>query len=370
MSGKGIITGVTGFGDCQHWLDQYLNDLEDGVEPYAVMFELGACGGDYVTTRLRNSAWYMTPPEGWARLGALYVPPHLDVSFHSRQYDGLGDGGEPNPQGVLRVRGERLMTDVAGDAGHQYSQWLVDGGEQDDVLRGASHAHIPGHIDGVSPGTPAVLTFAGDGVPAAAKARGSVASDRRATDGTVESVSVRRHRTWQQVQLDSCAGVHPLRVAGVELERYRSGTEYCDQLMAAHCRTEDGLRNPVCQCLVEQRRLPHGVSAKSFGAACQHSTDDDMQYATKRMRELEAHGEAACLVDVAKHQDDFLRLGHTSVTCDGGRYHFDLVNERHEDRRHAHMYAAFAGVAVALLAALLAWMLLQWSRSAQRPTTT
>jgi hypothetical protein len=362
---KNTISGVTGFGDCQHWLHHYLNDLEDGVEPYAVLFELGACGGDHVSTRLRNTAWRMTPPDGWARLGALYVPPHLDVTFASRQYDGLADGGEPNAQGVLRVRGERLMTDVAGDAAHQYSQWLAADGDQDDVLRGASHANIPGHIDGVSPGTPAVLTWSGDGVPAAAKARGGSAGARRATDGTVESVSVSRRRAWRQVQLDSCAGRQPLRVGGVEVERYRGGGEFCDQLMASHCRTEEGLRSAECRCLAEQRHMPHGVSAKSFGPTCQHAVADDERYVTKRMLELESHGETACRTDVAAHQDDFLRLEHTSVTCDGGRYHFDLVGERHEDRRHVGMYVAFAGVAAALLLILLVWMIWQWSRSAR-----
>lgn len=316
--------------DCQHFFDTYLNDLEDGVEPYVVLFEKFACGGEHFSLRLKNGQLSSIMPDWQGLLGSLHVPKHIDLIFKSKQIEDHLDG-EPSHEGTYQLTGTTLV-DVHSDLSTRYATWShpEDVRIHPDVTHPTVLMH-PGEVDGVSPGTPVVLSFRSSDTliddVLKYKPKENFKSERTsvATDGTIDRLQTRRNREWKEVQFDSCTGTEPLIVAGQEINRYKPGSEFCTQFVRRIC-NEDPKNREQCACHQEQRELPLELSAVDFGQRCQQAA-----YIPPELKETQFNG--PCDEAIQKHSDALDRMGYVDVHCRGETYNVDEVLEAHESRR-------------------------------------
>lgn len=338
--------------DCQHFFDTYLNDMEDGVEPYVVLFKEHACGGDHFSLRLKNGQVSSVNPSWVGLVGSLHVPKHIDLVFRSKQLESHLDG-EPSHEGTYKVTG-RTLVDVHSDLSTRYALWGLPEDVEGNLPRVAMH---PGETDGVSPGTPVVLSFRSSDTlideVLQKKPRENFKSERTvvATDGTISRMHTRRNKEWDEVRFESCTGVEPLVISGQDIRRYQPGSEFCTDFVRKVC-----IHNPhgrdQCSCHQEQKELPHELSPVDFGQRC-HRADEHGLYVPPELAEIRYKG--SCEEAIREHSDVLDRMGYADIHCRGETYHVDQVLENKSSVHVVPLVLVCLTIALILMTVLVAF---------------
>jgi len=338
--------------DCQHFFDTYLNDVEDGVEPYVVLFQNHACGGDHFSMRLKNGQVSSVNPSWQGLVGSLHVPKHIDLVFRSKQLEAHLDG-EPSHEGTYKITGTTLV-DVHSDLSTRYALW----GLPEDVDSTLPRVHMhPGETDGVSPGTPVVLSFRSSDTllddALTFKPKENFKSERTATatDGTIESMHTRRNKEWDEVRFESCTGTEPLIVAGQTINRYKPGSDFCASFVRNVCVSNPRDRDQ-CACHQEHKELPHELSPVDFGQKC-HRSDEHGLYVPPELEEMRYDG--SCEEAIREHSDAIDRMGYTNIHCRGDTYNVDEVIENTSNVHVVPLVLVCLVVAVILAAIYMAF---------------
>lgn len=328
----------------------YIADINgaDNIEPYIIMTSKPYFRGERWTSRFKNGQRLEIDklPSWKGTVGSLYVPPNLEVIFYSKQI--TRTNGTSTHVGKYVVSGERTIHDFENDFVLRSAKWdYLDLGDGDDEAAGCL-------VDGVSPCTVFVASFAGSGPSIAERIgkTGHVQAGTPSLDGTIGELHVKRRTHWHRTMQDSCAGDKPLRIRGRTMKKYEVGSQFCDKYMTEFCESPDSQHNrynSTCTCMREQSVLPKGASAICFGAACTRMPHNEGTYVTQQMIEdADGCSHKRCDSVVSKCHEEFLRRDYTNVHC-GDRVYPVAFEQQRVERHLDGLYIVLCILAGVLL---------------------
>jgi len=353
-------------GACGAALRLYLAEVEAGKEPHPVFWSHVMCQGEQYPPRGHHAKMdarlsLTSDPEwpAWQRAESFYIPPHMQVVFHSFRRDDVPDTG------TKTLNGEQLFVDVEGHLTFREETWdgyegsngtaqqtLVSAGgpfklcfhgpkdvsDATDFCWGCVHQPGFTHVGGVASGECHPST-------------GNVI-----TTGSIASMEFKRKHTFEEAIHRSCTGMQPMQIMGEPVARYQPHSETCDHFMETFC--HDHPEQDECVCFVEEleleRRFPDTrLAVRAFGPRCQWSTT---AYQTQAMQDAPVN----CHRDICNTRETWLDQGN-HVECMRRIFSIPSKHECSTCYRLMPLWIVL-GTLFLIFVALLTWWLAQRAR--------